>query len=197
LNIYQGYSAYITYLALKQHFTTDYDYIKYRGKVKANQDSFLKRRDKFFFAKLEKRYSKDELIYYFVSNFIDHDNVWSGNLVSESSESIYHDWKKRIQSLSYRFTQDCESLTDYKFDDLFKVEDYSHPLLLRKMMQKQICIETVIIMDNVLTFIKKWDKIIDDDLIWPKQRQLLENYKPFMSIDNGKYKKIMKNVFVG
>ena len=145
--------------------------------MKANQDSFLKRRDKFFFAKLEKRYSKDELIYYFVSNFFDHDNVWSGNLVPESSESIYQDWKKRIQSLSYRFTQDCESLTDYKFDDLFKVEEYSHPLLLRKMMQKQICVETVIIMDNVLTFIKKWDKIIGDDRDWETNHQTCSQLK--------------------
>ena len=197
MNIYQGYNAYITYLALKQHFTTNYDFIKYNGKVKANQDSFLKRRDKFFFAKLEKRYSRDELIYYFVSNFVDHDNVWAGNLVSDHSESVYNDWKKRIQSLSYTFKEDCESLSDYDFNSLFEVEEYSHPLLLKKMMRKEICIETVIIMDNVLTFIKKWDKIIDDDLIWPKQRQLLENYKPFMSIDNDKYKTIMKKVFVG
>ena len=50
MDIYQGYNAYITYLAIKQHFTSpEYDFIKYNGKVRASKDSFLKRRDKFFF----------------------------------------------------------------------------------------------------------------------------------------------------
>lgn len=196
MNIYQGYNAYITYLALKQHFTTNYDFVKYRGKVKANQDSFLKRRDKFFFAKLEKRYKKDELIYFFVSNFVDHDNVWAGNLVSDHSEEVYNAWKKRIQSLSYNFTQQCEMLAEYDFNSLFEVKEYQHPQLLRMYMQKNIHPETMIIIDSCVGYLKIWDKEIDDDLIWPKQKLLLEKYKPFMSFDKDKYKKIMKNVFV-
>lgn len=196
MNIYQGYNAYITYLALKQHFTTNYDFIKYNGKVKANQDSFLKRRDKFFFAKLEKRYKKDELIYFFVSNFVDHDNVWAGNLVSDHSESVYNEWKKRIQSLAYNFKQQCEMLADYDFNGLFEVKEYQHPQLLRMYMQKNIHPETMIIIDSCVGYLKIWNKEIDDDLIWPKQKLLLDKYKPFMSFDKDKYKKIMKNVFI-
>ena len=196
MNIYQGYNAYITYLALKQHFTTNYDFIKYNGKVKANQDSFLKRRDKFFFAKLEKRYKKDELIYFFVSNFVDHDNVWAGNLVSDHSESVYNEWKKRIQSLTYNFKQQCEMLAEYDFNGLFEVKEYQHPQLLRMYMRKIIHPETMIIIDSCVDYLKIWDKEIDDDLIWPKQKLLLDKYKPFMSFNKDKYKKIMKNVFI-
>ena len=63
-------------------------------------------------------------------------------------------------------------------------------------MQKKISVETVIIMNEVLNFIKKWEIIIDDDLIWPKQKLIIEKYRPFMSFDKVKYRKIMKNIFV-
>ena len=197
MDIYQGYNAYITYLAIKQHFTSpEYDFIKYNGKVRASQDSFLKRRDKFFFAKLQKKFKREELIYFFVSNFVYNNNVWSGNLVSDNSESVYNNYKKKIQSLSYNFEQECMTLVEYDFNSLFTVEEYSHPLLLRKMMQKKISVETVIIMNEVLNFIKKWEIIIDDDLIWPKQKLIIDKYRPFMSFDKQKYRKIMKNIFV-
>ena len=36
-----GFEVYKTYLALKQHFTKqEYDYFKYNGKVRANENSF-------------------------------------------------------------------------------------------------------------------------------------------------------------
>ena len=51
-DVAEGFDAYKTYLALKRHFTSDYDYFKYNGKVRAGVESFLKRNDKFFFRKL-------------------------------------------------------------------------------------------------------------------------------------------------
>jgi len=49
MNIYEGLNAYSTYLAIRNHFKTNYDYFKYRGKLKVSETSFLKRKDKFFF----------------------------------------------------------------------------------------------------------------------------------------------------
>ena len=40
--------AYRCYLALKNHFTKDlYDYHKYRGKTRATNQAFYKRKDRF------------------------------------------------------------------------------------------------------------------------------------------------------
>ena len=42
--------AYRCYLSLKNHFTKDkYDYHKYRGKVRATNAAFYKRKDRFWF----------------------------------------------------------------------------------------------------------------------------------------------------
>ena len=86
MTLLEGYKAYKTYLAIKQHFTTDYNFHKYNGKIRASEESFYKRRDRFFFRKLEKKYSKEELIMYFVSNFAKSTSKWIGNLLSQDSE---------------------------------------------------------------------------------------------------------------
>jgi len=50
--MYGGFDVYKTYLAIKNHFTTDYDYVKYGGKVTAKLETFTKRSDRYFFHKL-------------------------------------------------------------------------------------------------------------------------------------------------
>ena len=49
-----GYLAYLKYLALQRHFTSNYDYHKFAGKVKASTDAYQKRNDMFSFEKITK-----------------------------------------------------------------------------------------------------------------------------------------------
>ena len=46
----EGWQAYQMYLGLKLLFTSDYDYNQYGGKTRASKSSFLKRKDRYFFA---------------------------------------------------------------------------------------------------------------------------------------------------
>jgi hypothetical protein len=75
-----GYAAFALYNALKLHFTSDsYDFFKYHGKTNISKDSFLRRKDKYTFYKLSRKYSLDELKYFYVSNFLDGDK-WVGDM---------------------------------------------------------------------------------------------------------------------
>ena len=47
--MYGGFDVFKTYLAVKNHFTTDYDYIKYDGRVTAKLESFTKNQIGTFF----------------------------------------------------------------------------------------------------------------------------------------------------
>lgn len=67
--MYGGFDVFKTYLAVKNHFTTDYDYNKYGGRVTAKLESFTKRPDRYFFHKLSKRYNQRDILDYFVANF--------------------------------------------------------------------------------------------------------------------------------
>ena len=135
-NIYEGFNAYKLYLAVKNHFTTNYDFFKYNGKVNAKEDSFLKRRDKFFFAKLQRKYNNDQLRDLFVSNFADGEDFWIGNVLTQKAESVYTEWKARQMKLSYILEQDLKFLLDYynernlDFNSLFVMEN-GDPILLQ------------------------------------------------------------------
>ena len=194
----EGFDTYQTYLALKRHFTSDYDYFKYKGKVKASLESFLRRKDKFFFRKLGKKYDKEELVNFFVSNFVVSDN-WIGNLVSQESEENYVRFQKRMKSLSYLYDNDLHRIIDYCRDNdlspnqLLLVENGDHPALLRLLLQKKISIETVIIMDESLKFVRYWNAKLDD-IIWEEKRQLISNYRKFLKYDPLPYRKKLREI---
>ena len=109
------FDAYKCYLAMKNHFTKDnYDYQKYRGKVRATNQAFYKRKDRFWFEKFARQKNDKEVEEFFVSNFVyttDPATMWIGEMIKEG-ENRYIDWKKRIQSLSYIFKEEANTLFD-------------------------------------------------------------------------------------
>ena len=49
--------VYLMYCAMKAHFSkNDYDFITYNGKSRVSRNSFYKRKDRYFFVKLSKKY---------------------------------------------------------------------------------------------------------------------------------------------
>ena len=104
------FEVYQTYTALKLHFTTDYDYIKYNGKCKASLDAFNRRRERFFFRKISKEYNDKEVVDFFISQFLDDINMWVGDAFTSTCTGRYKEWKKRIESLQYEFRSDCSSI---------------------------------------------------------------------------------------
>jgi len=199
-NIYEGFNAYKLYLAVKNHFTTNYDFFKYNGKVNAKEDSFLKRRDKFFFAKLQRKYNNDQLRDLFVSNFADGEDFWIGNVLTQKAESVYTEWKARQMKLSYIFEQDLKFLYDYynernlDFNSLFVMEN-GHPILLQCVLRNDIYVETMVIIDRVLNYSRKWNKVLDDP-VWTEFKKRMDKYSPFVLFEAEKGKKILRKVFV-
>lgn len=198
-----GFEAYKEYLAIKNHFTLDsYDYSKYNGRVSASEKSFMSRKDKFFFTKLGKRFSKqEELRDFLVANLYDNEKTWVGNLLDEKHQETYTKWQKKIQSLGYVIKSDFQSIlnhmdqTQSSFDDLFAIRENELPLLLQLQQEGDINVETVVVMDRVLNFFRRWDKNIDDDIFYPIVRKRIKKYECFVSFDTNKAKTLMKETF--
>ena len=197
-----SYEAYTLYLAIKLHFTTpNYDYFKHNAKVNSSFNSFIKRNDRFFFHKLATKYGEN-LRDYYVSNFVDRPKTWVGDLVRSDGDTIYNKWKKYNESFSYNFRNDCVLLrnvidgNNIRFDDVFSVDSGQHPRLLRLLLSEQISIQSVIILDKVLGFVKRWDKEIKETIIWPEKSFKLKKLNPFIKFNLTKCKFIMKEVFV-
>ena len=150
-----AFDLYKYYVAIKQHFTTDYDFFKYNGKMRLNSTSFETRKDKFFFYKLTKHdNAKDKIL----ANLLINPKVWVGEIAdSEKCETIYNDWVTRQQALRYTFKSDLSELDD-DFDTEFKVVNGQHPHVLKCYLQKRVGIETLVILDDLLGCFKYWDK---------------------------------------
>ena len=195
----EGMKAYQRYQALKLHFTSDYDFVKYGGKIrKISEESFLKRRDPFLFRKLERKYNDDELTNFFVANFVSQAGVrWIGEMSGPESEKVYLAWCKRIESFSYFLKDDLEKIMDNcnnSVSRILLVED-THPTLLKFYMASKITAETVIAFDIAFDVLNKWNNEIDDAIIWPEMYRQLNKYRPFVHIERSTIKKVMRDVF--
>lgn len=186
------FEAYKLYMAVKMHFTQpSYDYFKYNGKTNVNQESFNRRKDKYQFQKLSRH--KDAR-HYLVANFISSDgSKWVGDLLSDESRQHYTDWLKRTESLTYNFNQELSSIED-DFMSYFACKDGQHPKLLVLYKQGKISIETLTILNEMLSFFPIWDKKITDTIIWPSIRDKCVKYQPFLKYDKNKIKSLVKRV---
>ena len=199
--MYGGFDVFKTYLAVKNHFTTDYDYNKYGGRVTAKLESFTKRPDRYFFHKLSKRYNERDILDFFVSNFAVDGNKWIGNVLNNEGAENYTRFKRYKESFEYHFRNDCVAIRndfDNKsilFNDGFHVHSGQHPRVLRLHIQKRIHIQTTIILDSILSFSKVWNKEINEKVVWPKIAHTLAKLKPFVIYNNTQAKLIMKEVF--
>ena len=190
--------AYRCYLALKNHFTKDhYDYIKYRGKTRASNAAFYKRKDRFWFEKFARQKNDKEIEDFFVSNFIystDPSTVWIGEMIKEG-EGRYQEWQKKVQSLTYVFKQETESVFENKkVDDMFDCSK-GHPPILKIYLGGDISLESMVIYDRILGYGKDFDKRLKDP-VWETVSRKIKKYSPFLNIDVSRYKKILKEVII-
>ncbi len=189
------FESYKLYNALKLHFETNYDAIKYNFKSNVTPQSFFKRKDKYFFAKLAKKYN-GELKDFYVSQFINTEK-YVGDMMDSEAEQNYMKYKKIKESIHRVFSVDINRIGEENvpFDNLFEAVDGQHPLVVKLWMQEEISLETVVILNSIFGFIDRESKNISDTIIWPDTRRLIEKYTPFVNFDVNKCKKLLTKEF--
>ena len=177
--------VYLMYCAMKAHFGKgDYDFVDYKGKTKIKRESFYKRKDRSFFAKLSRKYkTEEEIKNYFISNFIKDKKGYIANF----NDEIYNSWKLKRQGFFDLFELEMKPLVE-SFEDLFVVENKQHPKLMKEFLGGRISLETLIIMDELVNFDPNWNRELEDDIIWLDLRNLMDNYERFLTIDREQYK---------
>jgi len=194
-----GYDLYCTYQAIKLHFSSEsYNFFHYDGKTRVSIDAFQKRRDKFLFHRLARKYRDDEMVPFLVANFVHSDDNWTKSLLEEEAEQTYREWKRVTDSMTKIYEEDLRRIaTKETFNDLFKIDDGQFPKLLNLFMQKEVTIETMVILNNLFDFIKIWDKKISDDIIYPKVSRKIRKYGSFLNVNVDKYKILTKETLLG
>lgn len=192
----EAIEAYQTYLALKNHFKQDsYDYFKYNKKVRVSNNSLNKRKDRFFFNRLAKKLN-GSLEEFLVANLSVNPDAWVGDLCDHEAENVYLNWKKRQQALMYVFKNEISFMEDYdeqQLNELLKPKKHIHPPVLRKYLYGEISSETLIILDSVLTFMKKYDTIYTDP-VYKDISKLCKKYRPFLVFDQNQARKAIRDI---
>jgi len=185
----QPIDAYLMYCAMKAHFDkSDYDFVKYNGKSKVSRDSFYKRNDRVFFVKLTRKYkSKQDIQDYLLANFLVHPKGWVGKF----DEDNYIQWQRKIQSLSYTFKSEIESILDSK---LIAVSENTHPKLLKEYLGKRVSLESMVILNSILQFHKVWNVKLEEDYAWKDVYKLMNDYNSFLKFDTKSFKLILKGL---
>ena len=183
-----AFEAYKEYIALKLHFTSDYDYFKYNGKTNVTPKSFNDRKDKYHFKRLVTKYEDSTIREYFVANLVNN-KQWVGDM----DLATYSQWQARTQSIEYIFQNDAENLLTQteNFDIIFNSDKGNHPKLVKAYLGKKISLETLVVFEKLLHYRKRFDKEIKDAIIWPNVSKLIEKYEPFIEADLSRCKKLL------
>ena len=193
----EGYDAYCLYLAINNHFHTEsYDYFKYNGKVSAKLESFMKRKDKYHFAKLARKYN-DELKDFLVANF-SKKKYYVRELLEMECEKNYIEFKKRKQKLTYLITEEMRYLFDkYKHIDIcLGIKDGQHSNILREYLGGRITAETLVAVDKIFGIFTDYDTMVSENFIWPKTRKRLDSLAPFLELEHKKLQTILQGIWL-
>ena len=89
---------------------------------------------------------------------------WLGDFKEEN----YLEWSKNKQSLTYNFLTDMSFFNTIgvdDFDSIFSYQNESTSSIIKELLVKRISVETIVILQGLLNYVRKWDKELQDDLI--------------------------------
>jgi hypothetical protein len=203
------FKAWVVYQGIYAHFTREYDYFKYNGKgnwssIDSMQRSFSKQELNGNFSSQRKIFkdigneftNKEALIYFYLSQFTN-----GITYPTYFDSDLYDEYIERMNNFDFSIKKDTMEIKRYldkyeaEFDDIFKVDGINHPVILKMGLSKTISLETVAVLDMLLGFVGNIDRTLNDPL-WHDYSELIKNYKPFLSVDVLKQKKIIMDVLM-
>jgi hypothetical protein len=141
---------------------------------------------------MSRKKTDEEIRHYFLANFVecsDPDALWIGEIIRNGND-YYTSWLKRYQGMTYLFENESEFINKKNFENLFEIKGHSHPEILKMYLQGNMSIESMVILDMMLNYSKKFNKKLLDP-VWETVEMKIQKYKPFLNIDVDKFKNIL------
>lgn len=188
-----GYGAYQLFLALRTHFNSNkYDFFQFHGKLKINKESYLKRHDKHFFEKIAKEFDMKTLRDFYIANLLK-DKHYIMDFLDDEANTNLAEYLRRKQALSYNFANELDRVFNNSITGSFVIRNSVYPDIVGFFLRGTVSPETMVIINDFIPFIAKYDKYLgNDDPIWSKVSLKLKKYKPFLKYDSDKMKYILR-----
>ena len=180
----EPYNAYKIHVAIKEHFWSKYDMIKwpYAFKDKYKYGRAINIPYKVFeskqgmlpmFEMVCDLFKEPEFVALSVANAVGGDRR-CGMPCGSSSQQIFKDWISRRDKIGYTFGQDLDTIDNA--DQILMSTDNDHPIAIRLLLGKHITVESVVILNLFQPFIDDYTS----DLIIGDTCMLIKRYTPFL-----------------
>lgn len=183
------FEAYQTYLALKSHFTSTYDYYKYNGKVSATQSAFNKRKDNLFFGKVALHNDPFGFLLCHVSI---NPKVYIRDIAyKKHAQEQYERWHEQFTNPLISYEKELRALAPrWK-----QVKRGQHPFALKAYLSGDLSLQSFCIFVSFHHTLEKYDETMKDDVVWNDVGFLVKKYTPFLKYDQEKANQITREVF--
>lgn len=178
----EPFEIYLLYCSLKAHYNGKYDYFTCKRSSRIKYETFEKRKDKFFFYKIAKKYTIKEAELFLSVNFAYNNNFWIGQFDERTTNEIYSQHLKIRYSFEYYLTKDIKFLEENGgFVDSLKVKDDIYPKAIYHLKANEVSFESITFLYNVMDLYKYWK--IKDNIIYPVLEMKLIKFYPFLNFN--------------
>lgn len=190
---FTGYGAFQLFLALRTHFNNaKYDFFQFHGKLNTSKETYLKRNDKYFFEKVAKEFTPEQLRDFYIANFLK-DKHYITELLDDDAHKNFMEYQRRRQSLSYLFADELGRVFDTSIAGPFRIMPGCYPDIVTMYLGGTVSPETFTIVNDFIPFSSKFNKYLGEtDPVWSKISLKLIKYRPFLKYDREKFKRILK-----
>lgn len=186
---------YMMFCSLRRHFSSSYDFVKYRGKSKISL-KYLEN-NKHISTKLSKQYTLEEFKWLCIANLLDNPSIWISSLLETGATDKLHHRMKCIHSMKYNFKNDLRMICEYGgFNAALTPSNSQVPAVYKLAKCQDIQLESVIVLDKLLGIFKFWleclEKNIYQDIVSEEYINLWMKYERLIDISDIKvYKDII------
>jgi hypothetical protein len=190
-----GYEACKLFMALKFHFTTDkYDFHKYNGNVRLDQDTFRVRKDRWVCNRLAKTYNTREGFINFASTVFAHSDMpkklITNDLLHPKAVNAFDKSNLFVNNFDIVFDNEMENTFGHLVDigmGIVPINGEEPPIFTyHKQEPDKFSLESLTVFNRIVNFIGMNDHLVTDDLIYPITRNKVLKYELFLvsRIDN-------------
>lgn len=180
--------AYMDFIAIVRHFTSDYDYFRYGGKLRLKRETFDKRPDRWMFEKLARRHDARWVI---ISSVLV-GKKWIGDMITDEAVERALETQKRVQSLAYTMRSEFDYLMPM-FDDNLVCPPNTHPHLVKQYMAGRVSLETLAAIVDVTGCHQHW--LDQGDRTLTTLVRFVMKYIPFIQIDRERIRRLLVDSF--
>lgn len=183
------------YRAIKQHFTSSYDYFKYQGKMRYVDLS--KRNDRQVFTRLAHKLQDKDVEPFFVSHMLENPKQWVGEMMGDDIFPLY---KKKMLHFQQVFKDNINTIIEFAEKEgvhpaeLFETRLDNYPYIVKLVQQGYIELETYIVLNQFMNLQKHYDVYYNGDFVMEDFSQRVVKYTPFVNVSIPKYYETAKTL---